>query len=416
MKHTLLRILICFSVVLFLGGCAKTPEVIALASPSVTEEVPPTDTLAPTTPPAPTAIPVPTATPMPELPAEGGGIFLYGEWHSDAACIARELELWDYFYAQGMRHLFIEIAYYRAEFLNLWMAADNDEILDQIYEDSDGTQEHPDVTLLFYHSIKEKNPETIFHGIDIGFLNETTGKRYLEYLESIGQKDSEVYAIAEENINQGKEFYRLDTRSQWQSHEYREQRMAENFRREYDKLGNENIMGIFGTQHVVTSAQADSFFSSGKITMAMMLEESYGSRIRSTMLPNAVYHDYALETMTVNGKEYVAERCATMDNQSGNMVEGNQSQVFWKLLDAYEDLKDCPLNEEKADCFFFPMLIEPNQVYVVDFIKLNGEMERHFYRTDEAILSFRKYFPSGVNEYYANDLIIPGMKAESPGV
>lgn len=404
MKHTLLRILICFSVVLFLGGCAKTPEVIALASPSVTEEVPPTD------------IPAPTADPMPELPAEGGGIFLYGEWHSDAACIERELELWDHFYARGMRHLFTEGSYYGAEFLNLWMAADNDEILDQLYEDSDGTPGHSETTLLFYRTIKENNPETVFHGIDVGHQYDTTGKRYLEYLESIGQKDSEAYTLAEENINQGKEFYRLYTRSQWQAGEYRDQCMAENFRREYDKLGNENIMGIFGYAHVVTSAQASSYFSPETVTMAMMLEESYGSRIRSTLLPDEVYRDSGSETMTVNGKEYVAERCATMDNQSKGMVEGNQSQVFWKLLDAYEDLKDCPLNEEKANCFFFPMLIEPNQVYVVDFIKLNGEMERHFYRTDEAILSFHEYFPSGVNEYYANDLIIPGMKAESPGV
>ena len=400
MDRTFLRIASVLCAVLFLFGCAKTPVVDALASPSAAEETQKTDA------PTPTAIPVPTATPEPELPAEGGAIFLYGEKHSDPLFIARELELWDYFYAQGMRHLFIEDSYFGAEFLNLWMAADNDEILDQIYEDIVGTQAHSELTLLFYHTIKEKNPETVFHGVDVGFQYETTGKRYLDYLESVGQKDSESYALAEENIRQGKE-YRLH-----KSVSYREQCLAENFRREYDRLGGENIMGIFGAAHTVTSAQAVFRFSPETVTMTMMLEESYGSRIRSINLEYEVYRDYALETMTINGKEYVAERCAVMDLDG---YEGYQSQVFWKLLDAYDDFKDCPMHGEKAACSAFPLPIEPCQVYVVDCIKSNGETERQIFRTDEKLLSNRDLYPYAATAYY-DFLLIPEISVEPPGV
>lgn len=408
MDRTFLRIASVLCAVLFLFGCAKTPVVDVLASPSATEETQKTAA------PAPTAIPVPTATPEPELPAEGGAIFLYGEKHSDPACIARELELWDYFYAQGMRHLFIEDSYFGAEFLNLWMAADNDEILDQIYEDIVGTQAHSELTLLFYHTIKEKNPETVFHGVDVGHQSSTTGKRYLDYLESIGQKDSEAYALAEENSRQGNEFYRLfrSGSGYWEPWLYREQCLAENFRREYDQLGNESIMGIFGAAHAVTSAQADFYFSPDTITMAMMLEESYGSRIRSVNLEYEVYRDYALETMTINGKEYVAERCAVMDLDG---YEGYQSQVFWKLLDAYDDFKDCPMHGEKAACSAFPLPIEPCQVYVVDYIKSNGETERQIFRTDEKLLSNHDLYPYAAKEYY-DYLLIPEISVEPPGV
>ena len=386
---------------LLLFGCAKTPD--AQPAPSSAVEAQPTNT------PAPTDTPAPTASPMPELPAEGGGIFLYGEWHSDPACLARELELWDYFYAQGIRHLFIEYPYYYAEYCNLWMAADDDEILEQLFRDTGGTAGTSPETFAFFQTIKEKYPETVFHGVDVGYQYDTTGARYLHYLESIGQQDSEAYALAKENISQGRECSRFNL--QTDGFRYREQRMAENFKREYDKLGNENIMGIFGAAHALTSAQACLYYSPETVTMTMMLEEYYGSRIQSSNLFYETHRESTLETMTVNGKEYVAERYTKLDLDDRY---GYLYQEFWKLTDAYEDFKNCPQTGKTTRCIEFPVPIETNQVYVIDSINLNGELERQFFRADEPLPAINAYYPYSAKEYF-DYLIMPEIKAESPG-
>ena len=36
-----------------------------------------------------------------------------------------ELDLWKDYYAEGCRDLFVELPYYSAEFLNVWMKEDN---------------------------------------------------------------------------------------------------------------------------------------------------------------------------------------------------------------------------------------------------------------------------------------------------
>ncbi len=78
--------------------------------------------------------------PVSNLPASTGQIYLYGEQHGSDPILEKELELWHGFYHnEGMRHLFIEFPYYTAQLLNIWMEADNDEILNAVYEDWAGT-------------------------------------------------------------------------------------------------------------------------------------------------------------------------------------------------------------------------------------------------------------------------------------
>ncbi|WP_242860603.1 hypothetical protein [Clostridium sp. KNHs205] len=67
-----------------------------------------------------------------------------------------------------MRHLFIELPYYTAEFLNVWMQSDSDDILDAIYDEWNGTMIHTPDIIEFYKNIKSRCPETIFHGTDVG--------------------------------------------------------------------------------------------------------------------------------------------------------------------------------------------------------------------------------------------------------
>lgn len=96
-------------------------------------------------------------------------IYLYGEKHGVEAVINKEFELWlSHYNKDGMRHLFIETPYYTAEFLNIWMHEDNDEILDAIFADLEGTAAHNPLYRDFYKKIKEQCPETVFHGTDVG--------------------------------------------------------------------------------------------------------------------------------------------------------------------------------------------------------------------------------------------------------
>ena len=56
-----------------------------------------------------------------------------------------------------MRHLFVEIPYYSAQYLNIWMKAEDDKILMELYEDIDGTLTHVLEVLEFYKSIKKSH-------------------------------------------------------------------------------------------------------------------------------------------------------------------------------------------------------------------------------------------------------------------
>ena len=62
-----------------------------------------------------------------EAQPETGRIYLYGETHATQAHLDQELAAWnDYYHQQGLRDLFIEAPSYAADFLNLWMQAEDD--------------------------------------------------------------------------------------------------------------------------------------------------------------------------------------------------------------------------------------------------------------------------------------------------
>jgi hypothetical protein len=137
-----------------------------------------------------------------------GQIYLYGEIHGVAKILDKEFELWcDYYQNDNMRYLFVERGYFTAEFLNLWMQSDNDAILDELYNDLEGTPSYNNDSKEFYKRIKSSCPETVFHGTDVGHLYYSTGKRYLKYLRKNGMKDSEQYKLAQDAIQQGEFYY-----------------------------------------------------------------------------------------------------------------------------------------------------------------------------------------------------------------
>lgn len=206
-----------------------------------------------------------------------GNIYLYGEAHGVAEILDKEVELWSqYYHNEGMRHLFVELSYFTAEYLNIWMQSDNDDILDEIYEDWKGTRIYNPDTKTFYKQIKSECPETIFHGTDVGHQYNSTGSRFLAYLKANGLTESEEYTLSKEAIEQGRIFYSNE------DSEYREKKMTENFIREFDKLGGKSIMGIYGSAHTVLNGIA--YGTDSLPCMANQLRASYVENIFSENL------------------------------------------------------------------------------------------------------------------------------------
>ena len=304
-------------------------------------------------------------------------IYLYGESHSQQYILDQELELWADYYAKGMRDLFVEFPYSDAQFLNLWMQADDDELLDLQFKDWGGTEGGTEVEKNFLKQIKERYPETVFHGTDVGHTWESTGPRYLAYLEANGQKDSEEYRRAQENMEQGKRYYEIEATDEASSVRYREDRMVENFRRSYQELEavrRTDIMGIYGSTHVVESEYRNSDFR-----MAKQLSENYGEHLHTKDLTQ---EPERIDTLEVNGKTYTA---SYFGEQDISMVKGYKTRKFWRLEDAYEDFKDLPTPREILPADNYPVKIQAGQVFAVEYLMSDGSTEWKYYISDGTV-------------------------------
>lgn len=236
----------------------------------------------------------------------------------------------------------------------------------------EGTYASGAETLDFYRTVKEGCPETVFHGTDVGHQYDSTGARYRDYLEEQGLTDTEDYRLTLEAIEQGEAF------AEQGSDAYRENRMAENFIREFEALGGESVMGIYGAAHTDPDAMADS---AGTVpSMAAQLKERYGDALRTEDISWMAWEPQGTDTLTVAGKEYQAS-CFGEEDISG-WTEDYQSRAFWRLEGAYEDFKDCPATDEVLPYNNFPMPIETGQVFVLDYTQKDGTVTRFYYRSD----------------------------------
>ncbi len=261
-------------------------------------------------------------------------IYLFGEFeHSNPDMQDQIYAWWDYFYHEkGMRHYFCEDSYYGAELLNLWMKADNDDILNEMYGDLEGTQAHSEVFLKFYKKIKENCPETIFHGTDVDHQYYSTGERYLKYLEDNGLKDSKQYELTIESINQGKEFYDIrDNKNEYDGYEYRENKMVENFLRELETVGEgESIFGSYGAAHVEVDGYGWYWDGENPMfdCMSVQLRKDLGERLNIIM--SYSYHEVLppskeeKEQASSNQKIYIFG-----EYYHGNPVMQDQIYAWW---------------------------------------------------------------------------------------
>ena len=304
-----------------------------------------------------------------------GQIYMYGESHSDKDCLDRELQLWKSFYRQGMRHLFVETSFFTAEWLNEWMKKANDDILIQIHEDGKGTPNYSLNVYIFYQKIKEQCPETVFHGFDVGHQYDTTGKRYLDHLASLGQSDSEPYRRTQENIEQGRRYYQNKKKS---DNFYREEVMTRNFIKDFEALNGESVMVITGALHV-DSQGIDDYLDRSRDprfchSMLRRLKERYGNAVHAESLTiptgftkKSIVHQY--------GSDFDAFYFGTYPLPPCKAVE------FWQLAGAVAGFGDVPNTKEYLNDAQFPMKLYECEIYLLKCTKLDGSVENQYYRS-----------------------------------
>ena len=296
-----------------------------------------------------------------------GQMYLFGEIHSDEAHLNKQLELWRGFYTyQNMRHLFVEMPFFTAEFLNIWMQEEDDYILDGIFADARGTALDSIFVREFLQAIKRELPETVFHGTDVGHQHNTTGQRFLQYLRENGLEDSELYILTLENIEQGR---------RWNSsRNFRTESMVQNFVRAFDALEGESIMSAFyGAAHV-----AWDYFG-GIQTLAARLREIYGENVHAVDLRELMEPD----RLTIAGVEYIAIFFGSQD-MSGWHDEFVQRE-FWRIEDSYEDFRDNPTTGDMLPFDNFPMPVDLGQVFAIRMARRDGSYSWNYYRSSGAI-------------------------------
>ncbi|MDE7252875.1 MAG: hypothetical protein K2O32_08035 [Acetatifactor sp.] len=304
-----------------------------------------------------------------------GQMYLYGEEHSVEQILEKEFELWSsYYHDDGMRDLFLELPYYTAQYLNLWMQSDSDDILNLLYQDWAGTAMQSQEMIDFYKRIKSECPETVFHGTDVGHQYNTTGARFLDYLSATGQKESEVYRLSQENIEQGKYYY------EHSDNVYRENQMVENFIQTIQRLDGADVMGIYGSAHM--GIEAMDYATNSVPCMANQLHKKYGAALHAEDLSSlALNHEaYRVDTIEIGEKQYKALYWGKVDLSA--ILPDYQYREFWQLENAYDDFKGKPATGNVLPYNNYPMEIEIGQIYVIDYMKADGSVVREYHRSD----------------------------------
>lgn len=301
-----------------------------------------------------------------------GTIYLYGEQHGVKKITDKELELWRMYYAKGLRHLFLELPSYTAEYLNVWLKEKDNTTLEEIFDDWSGTAFHNRHTFNFFVQIKELCPETIFHGTDVGHQYGTTGARFLQYLERTQQQNTQTYLRTQETIRQGIAYY---NGSNPNALVYRENMMVENFIYEIKQIRNADIMGIYGSAHTNVTARDTT---ETVPFMAQQLKSVYGNQLNTEDLSPLAkeIEPIRIDTITAAHIDY---RAYYYGKQDLNGFKGFLCREFWLLDDAYTAVKDSPKTGDWLPESNYPMKIEAGQVYVIDYTKNDNTKLRLYY-------------------------------------
>ena len=304
------------------------------------------------------AIPVPTR-------AESQ-ILLCGEDHTDAGCKEQELALWRERYAAGDRDLFLEMGAATAELLNRWMTTGEESFWDLVYWNWEGTLAQTEQTENFYRQLRANCPETVFHGIDLEHQYRTTGRFCLALLEKEGRQGSEAYRKVLRSVEQAERFYEgWDGDLFSRDNAYREETLAENFRREYESIGRRRVMGIFGAAH--TDPYGPDYYTATVPSMGARLKERYGGGIlcrdlRGDDLPEKT-------TLTAAGTEYEAIYYGEYPITRRDILRSGE---YWRLADAYDALSQWERSGDALPGNEYPMSVRAGEAYAIHYTCWDG--------------------------------------------
>ncbi|MBQ6700494.1 MAG: hypothetical protein IJM98_07490 [Oscillospiraceae bacterium] len=300
--------------------------------------------------------------------------YLFGEIHGSEAVCQKEFEIWQDFYKRGLRHLFMELPYFYAQFLNLWIKSGDDNILCELWENGKGTQGNSNFNREFFVEIKKLCPETVFHGTDIGHAFNTIGTRYLETVSP----DSAEYRIAAENIEQGKIYYKT-----WQENgneDYidanREKSMTENFIREFDSL-NCDIVGFYGEAHVF-SEETGNFGIEKNMCSAIKNHYKDKINIKPELIKNLInplFHSKIL----INGKNYTAENFGKVYTPFDENCE--YIEIF-RIAEPEHDFEKYVRQDNFIPEALYPCNMENGDIFVIDSINENKAVLRQIFICD----------------------------------
>lgn len=177
----------------------------------------------------------------------------------------------------------------------------------------------------------------------------------MKHLEKNNLEDSEQYLMVQEAIEQGKYYYENS------DDVYRENKMAENFIREFGNLCGESVMGIYGGAH--TGLDAMDYNTRSAPCMANQLKEAYGNIIYSEDLSWLAkdIEPTRVDTIALNEKNYEASYFGKQDLTG---FKDYAYREFWRLENAYNDFKDMSKTGDVLPYDNYPMLIEIGQVFV----------------------------------------------------
>jgi hypothetical protein len=168
--------------------------------------------------------------------------------------------------------------------------------------------------------------------------------------------------------------------------------MTANFIREFEQLGSESVMGIYGSAHVRLDGM--DYSTQSIPCMANQLQKHYGvnlhnedlSRIAKDIEPTRV------DSITLQGKKYAASYFGKED-LSG--FKDYAYREFWRLEDAYEDIKDLPQVDNVLTYEQYPMLIETGQVFAISYTKTDGSVKKEYYssngKNEEGVYSTQQF-------------------------
>lgn len=288
-------------------------------------------------------------------------ILLCGEDHTDAACMERELSLWRARYAAGDRDLFLEMGAATAELLNRWMTTGDESFWELVYRNWEGTASQTPERERFFRTIRAACPETVFHGIDMEHQYKTTGAFCLALLEKEGRQGSETYRKALRSVEQAQRFYEgWDGDLLSRDNAYREDTLAENFRREYESLGRKRVMGIFGAAH--TDPYGLDYYTASVPSMGAQLRERYGGGIlcrdlRGENLPERT-------TLTIAGTELEAIYYGDYPITRRDILRSGE---FWRLTDAYETFSQWERSGDALPGNEYPMAVRSGEAYAIHY-------------------------------------------------